>query len=264
MARFGSGMSKPERRRRILVQHGFGVNTILMGDELAGIWRSGRRHADTRPRPLTRYWPTLPWTDAPSCRWRWRPSGAEIAVGDGQGYVMTVATDGWTITGDYRVGRERPCLGAGLYRRWRFASGRRYRRRGLYLARPQQAGRADHGHHQARLPARSLGHVEWRAAVSPQMLGLSQPWTMTENVAPDRLFRGSSDGLLAVFRGISIRTRFANLGIDWTAETIDQLFDIGPDHYHPRVKNADAADYTTRGPAGSDRVSKGQYLRGET
>ena len=219
---------------RILVQHGFGVNTLLMGDT----WLAyGAVDGGTRVLDLA--------TDAeladltldrrPILSMARAPDGTEIAVGDGQGFVMTVATVGWKITGDYRAAANGPV--------WALA----------YTADSKSllAGGIDDAayiwpaHHKLDAPIMATakrGFLRDPAKMSNGERQFRRKCSVCHSLADDGQ-RRAGPTLAGLFGrpagsvpGYIYSDTVQNLGIDWTEETIDQLFDIGPDHFIPGSK----------------------------
>ena len=219
---------------RILVQHGFGVNTLLMGD----IWLAyGAVDGGTRVLDLItdEELADLTLDRRPILSMAVSPDGSEIAVGDGQGFVMTVNSDTWRISGDYKAAANGPV--------WALA----YTGDGQSLL---------------------AGGIDDAAYIWPAHNDLDAPIMATSKRGflkdPDQMSNGErqfrrkcsichsleDDGkrragptLSGLFgrpagsvEGYIYSDTVANLGIDWNEDTIDQLFDIGPDHFIPGSK----------------------------
>lgn len=219
---------------RILVQHGFGVNTLLMG----GTWLAyGAVDGGTRVLDLE--------TDAeladltldrrPILSMALSPEGDEMAVGDGQGFVMTVATEGWRISGDYQAAANGPV--------WALA----YTGDGTSLL----AGGIDDAayiwpaHNTLDAPIMATdtrGFLKDPDAMSNGERQFQRKCSICHSLTDDGK-RRAGPTLSGLFgrpagsvEGYTYSETVTELGIDWTEETIDQLFDLGPDHFIPGSK----------------------------
>ncbi len=235
---------------RALARHGFGVNAIVL-NEAAGWLAYGALDGGTRALRLSDGDVIADMTldRRPVLAMAMRSDGAEIAVGDGEGFIMVVNTNDWTISRDFRAAKRGPI--------WALS----------YV---------DNG------SAVIAGGIEDSAYVFPVGDGPAQP-KMAEappgfHVDPatvsngERQFRrkcsvchdlttegGRKAGptLFAIFgrpagfvEGYQYSDALQGADLIWSAETIDKLFDLGPDHFTPGskmpmqriVKAADRAD----------------------
>lgn len=223
-----------QTEKRQLVNHGFGVNQLLLGPGwLAyGAVDGGTRVIDSDSAEVIA---DLTLDRRPILAMAMSPDGSEIAVGDGQGFVMTIDTSTWSISGDYKAAGNGPV--------WALA----------YTADGQ-----------------SLvgGGIDDAAYIWPAHNDLDAPIMATEERGflrdPDEMSNGErqfrrkcsichslgDDGirragptLAGLFGrpagsvpGYLYSETVANLGFDWSEDTIDQLFDLGPDHFIPGSK----------------------------
>ena len=220
--------------KRQLVHHGFGVNKLLVGDGwLAyGAVDGGTRIID--PDSAEEF-ADLTLDRRPILAMAVSPDGSEVAVGDGEGFVMTVSTDGWKITGDYKAAANGPV--------WALA----YTSNGQSLL----AGGIDDAayiwpaHNQLDAPIMSTqkrGFQRDPDAMSNGERQFRRKCSVCHSLTEDGVRRagptlagvlGRPAGSVA---GYNYSDTVATLGFDWTEETIDQLFDIGPDHFIPGSK----------------------------
>jgi cytochrome c len=223
---------------RIVVEHGFGVNHLVLNEEkgwlaygaVDGAVRaitldSGAELADlTADRR-----PILALADS--------PDGRFLAVGDGEGYIMIIDTDDWTIDRDFHAAVRGPIwalhydsdgarlLAGGLAdeaalwpvggaRDALFAAGRQFH---------TPPGEMTNGERQfvrkcsichTLEPASKPGDAR---RAGPTLHGL---FGRPAGSVPGYRY---SDGL-------------ANSGVVWEAETINMLFELGPDHFTPGSK----------------------------
>ncbi len=219
---------------RLLVEHGFGVNTLLLheGWLAYGAVDGGTRVIDVASDAELA---DLTLDRRPILSMALSPDGDVMAVGDGQGFIMTVDTATWRVTGDYQAAGRGPV--------WALA----FTADGVSLV---------------------AGGIDDAAYVFPVENELDAPIMATETrsflIDPDKMSNGerqfrrkcsichslAEDGarragptLAGLFGrragtvpGYRYSETVANLGIDWTDETIDQLFDLGPDHFIPGSK----------------------------
>lgn len=222
------------QEQRQLVHHGFGVNKLAIGPTwLAyGAVDGGTRVID---RDSGDEIADLTLDRRPILAMAQRPDGGELAVGDGEGYVMTVSTETWSITGDYKAAGKGPV--------WALA----YTGDGESVV---------------------AGGIDDAAYIWPAHNELDAPIMATEErgflTDPDAMPNGerqfrrkcsichslSDDGarragphLGGLFGrpagsvdGYSYSETVAELPFEWNEETIDQLFDLGPDHFIPGSK----------------------------
>lgn len=219
---------------RLLVTHGFGVNKLLVGDGwLAyGAVDGGTRVIDTETDAVLA---DLTLERRPILSLALSPDEDMMAVGDGEGFVMTVTTGDWRIADDYKVAANGPV--------WALA----FTADGESLL---------------------AGGIDDRAFIWPIENELGAPIMALETRAflrdPEDMTNGerqfnrkcsichslSDDGvrragptLAGLFgrpagavEGYIYSDTVANLGIEWNEKTIDQLFDLGPDHFIPGSK----------------------------
>jgi cytochrome c len=94
---------------RIMARHGFGVNTLLV-DEAADWLAYGALDGGTRVLRLSdgAEIADLTLDRRPILSMARRADGGQIAVGDGEGYIMVVGTANWTIQHDFRAAKRGP------------------------------------------------------------------------------------------------------------------------------------------------------------
>ncbi len=219
---------------RQLVQHGFGVNKLLLGDGwLAyGAVDGGTRVVDTDSGQELA---DLTLDRRPILSMAIRPDGGEIAVGDGEGFVMTVSTESWSITGDYQAAGKGPV--------WALA----YTGDGESLL----AGGIDDAayiwpaHNTLDAPIMATeerGFLKDPDAMSNGERQFRRKCSICHSLTDDGARRagphlGDLFGRPAgSVEGYRYSTTVSELGFDWNEETIDQLFDLGPDHFIPGSK----------------------------
>lgn len=218
-----------------LVEHGFGINRLLLGDGwLAyGAVDGGTRVIDPESGAQIADF-TL--DRRPILAMAWHPATAQMAVGDGHGYIMIVDTADWRITRDFRAMRHGPV--------WALA----FSPDGQVV----YAGGLDDVVY--AWPVALLDELEAPEG-SGQRSFLRDPETMSNG---ERQFmrkcsichaltpgpsRKAGPTLHGVFGraagslpGYTYSQTLQTAGLVWTDQTIDALFDEGPDHYIPGSK----------------------------
>ena len=219
---------------RILVSHGFGVNTLLLGNGWMayGAVDGGTRVLNARTDAEIA---DLTLDRRPILSMALSPDGSEFAVGDGEGFVMTVETDGWRISGDYRAAANGPV--------WALA----YTSDSKSLL----AGGIDDAAYiwpsQNDLDApimatKKRSFLKDPGAMSNGERQFRRKCSICHSLADDGV-RRAGPTLSGVFgrqagsvEGYKYSNTVNDLGFEWNEETIDKLFDLGPDHFIPGSK----------------------------
>ena len=219
---------------RILVQHGFGVNTLLVGEGwLAyGAVDGGTRVLSTVDDSELA---DLTLDRRPILSMAVAPDGNEIAVGDGQGFVMTVETGTWRISGDFQAAANGPVWALAFT-----ANGQSLLAGGI-----DDAAYIWPAHNELDAPimaTKTRGFLSDPNAMSNGERQFRRKCSICHSLGDDGQRRAGPTlaGLFGRRAGTVPGYRYSdtvsNLGFDWTAETIDQLFDLGPDHFIPGSK----------------------------
>ena len=239
--------------RRTLVRHGFGVNRLLVGDGwlVYGAVDGGTRVIDTETgqeisdlsagrRPI------LALAGAPGL----------VAVGDGEGFILVVETEGWRVLRDFHAALHGPIWALAFT-----ADGRSLIAGGIddaaaiwpvtgdgpVLAEEERAfhtapAEVDNGERQF-LRKCSVCHTltpDGQRRAGPTLHGLF----------------GREAGSVESY---AYSPAMRDIDLVWTAETIDRLFEIGPDHYTPGSKMP-----MQRIASPEDRADLITFLRRET
>ncbi|MEM7753155.1 MAG: c-type cytochrome [Pseudomonadota bacterium] len=219
---------------RQLVRHGFGVNKLLIG---AGWLAYGAVDGGTRVVDIESgdEIADLTLDRRPILAMATRPDGGEIAVGDGEGFVMTVSTETWSITGDYRAAGKGPV--------WALA----YSGDGTSLV----GGGIDDAAYiwpaYNRLEAPIMAITQREFLRDPEAMSngerqFQRKCSICHSLTDDGARRAGPHlgGLIGrpagIVDGYQYSETVATLPYAWDETTIDQLFDIGPDHYIPGSK----------------------------
>lgn len=221
---------------RRLAAHGFGINVLAL-DEAAGWIAYGALDGGTRALDLAtgRELADLTADRRPILALARAPDGSRIAVGDGQGYIMVVATEDWSIEYDFRAALNGPI--------WALAftgSGAGVIAGGIadeaYLW-PLGAGE----------DAPRMAEIERRFHVDPSQVSNGERQFMRKCSICHTLQGGGERRAGPPLEGLFGRTAGSvagypysdavrTSGLVWTDETIDALFDQGPEHYIPGTK----------------------------
>ena len=220
---------------RILARHGFGVNTLLL--DAHGDWLAyGALDGGTRALSLSEgaELADLTLERRPILAMARSPDGGLIAVGDGEGYIMVVDTATWSIRHDFRAAVQGPI--------WALAF-------------------TDHGGSVIAGGIEDAAYV-WPlgSADNPQMAERKRAFHTDPSkvgngerqflrkcsichsleAGPSRKAGPTLHGLFGRRAGTVDGYTYSNAleGSDlvWGPETIDKLFELGPDHYTPGSK----------------------------
>ena len=219
---------------RVLTSHGFATTTVVAGEGwLAyGAVDGGTRVIDPESGAVLA---DLTLERRPILAMAVSPDGGELSVADGEGFVMSVATGRWKISGDYKAAANGPV--------WALA----YTADGESLV----SGGLDDAafvwpvDNVLAAPIMSLETRGFNADPSAMSNGERQfqrKCSICHSLTEDGP-RRAGPTLAGLFGrpagslpGYSYSDTVANLDIEWNDETIDALFDQGPDHYIPGSK----------------------------
>ena len=219
---------------RQVLRHGFGINTFVLGDGwLAyGALDGGTRVIDIATDELIA---DLTLERRPILSMALSPGGDEISVGDGEGYVMSVDTERWRIAHDYRAAGKGPV--------WALA----YTGDGSSLI---SGGIDDNAYIwpvDNTLDAPIMATARRSFLRDPEAMSngerqFQRKCSVCHSLTEDGA-RRAGPTLAGLFGreagtvpGYTYSTTVLELGFAWSEETIDQLFDLGPDHFIPGSK----------------------------
>ncbi|WP_035251452.1 c-type cytochrome [Actibacterium atlanticum] len=222
--------------QRPLVKHGFGVNVMTM--DPAGRWLAyGAVDGVTRvvDLPSGRERADFTLDRRPVLAMAHHPATGQLAVGDGQGYIMILDTETWRITRDFRATRQGPIWalafspdGKVIYAgglddvayAWPVALLDEYDPiQGPTRSFQRDAENMPNGERQFMRKC-SICHTLTPGASRKAGPSLHGVFGRRAGTVPDYLYSDTLTGS----------------DIIWDEDTIDQLFDLGPDHYIPGSK----------------------------
>lgn len=219
---------------RVLVEHGFGINHLVL-DEARGWLAYGAVDGAVRAIALGdgRQVADLTADRRPILALTASPDGRFLAVGDGEGYIMVVDTDDWSIQRDFRAAVRGPV--------WALA----YDRTGTRLL---AGGLADEavlwpvGGEAEALFAGTRGFHTPPSEMSNGERQFVRKCSICHTLEPDGARRAGPTlyGLFGRRAGTAPGYRYsealAGSDIVWNEGTIDLLFALGPDHVTPGSK----------------------------
>lgn len=224
------------RVNRRLASHGFGINVMVL-DEADGWLAYGALDGGTRVLDLDTGGTLADLTAGrrPILALAHSPAAGRLAVGDGEGYIMVVATEAWRVDHDFRAAINGPV--------WALAftgSGQGIIAGGI--ANEALLWPLDGTDSAPRLAEiRREFHTDPDAVPNGERQFLRK-CSICHTLGADGE-RRAGPPLAGLFgrpagavKGYVYSEALLALDLVWTEETIDALFDIGPDHYIPGTK----------------------------
>ena len=244
---------------RQVASHGFGVNVLAL-NETAGWLAYGGLDGGTRVIDLGSGGELADLTGdrRPILALALSPDGRRLAVGDGEGHIMVVATDGWRVEHDFRAALHGPIWALAFT-----AEGDALIAGGIadeaYLWPLDETGVTP----RLAETQRSF-HVDPESVSNGERQFLRKCSVCHELGAEGARRAGPPLGGLFGRRAGAIASyaysdAVATSGITWTEETIDRLFDQGPEHYIPGTKMP-----MQRIARAQDRADLIEFLKRET
>lgn len=230
------GIKPDDITSRVIVSHGFGVNELLM-NQAEGWLAYGAVDGVTRIVDPETGDEIADFTleRRPILSMAYHAETAQLAVGDGQGYIMMIDTAAWRITRDFRAMRQGPVWaldfspdGKAIYAggiedvvfSWPVA----------FLDEYDPAG-GDTRSFLRDAEAMPNGERQFMRKCSI-CHALTPPPSRKAGPSLHGVF-GRRAGTVPGYRYSDVLT---GSDIIWSDDTIDRLFDLGPDHYIPGSK----------------------------
>ncbi|WP_172327372.1 c-type cytochrome [Mangrovicoccus sp. HB161399] len=217
-----------------LAQHGFGINRIVRGGGWIayGAVDGGTRVLDPASGAQIA---DLTLERRPILAMAHHPATHQLAVGDGEGFIMIVDTRSWRITRDFRATRQGPVWALAFS-----ADGRVIHAGGLddiaYSWPVDMLDAFQPGISGARSFLREAGTMPNGERQFMRKCSICHAL----GPGPSRKAGPTLHGLFGrpagTVPGYGYSATLDGSGIIWTEETIDALFDQGPDHYIPGSK----------------------------
>jgi cytochrome c len=246
-----------ERQR--VIEHGFGVNELELNED-AGWLAYGAVDGGTRVLDIATgdTLADLTLERRPILSMAVSPDGELLAVGDGEGYIMVVETPDWRIARDFRATERGPV--------WALA----FSNDGTNI----HAGGLDPRMYS--WPIAAMGEADPMATGSPSFLQAANTMpngerqfmrkcSICHTLTPGSA-RRAGPSLYDLFgrqagtvEDYTYSDALNGSEIIWDDDTIDALFDIGPEHYIPGTKMP-----MQRITGAQDRADLVTYLRKET
>ncbi|MBK0326685.1 c-type cytochrome [Rhodobacteraceae bacterium F11138] len=223
-------------QERQLLRHGFGINELILDPQehwLAyGAVDGGTRIIELETGDTLA---DLTLERRPVLALALSPLGDQLAVGDGEGYIMIVDTQDWRITHDFRATLKGPI--------WALAfsgDGQNIHAGGLDdtlyswpVATLDRHGQMNVGDRSFLRDPMSMSNGERQFARKCSICHSLDPGSARR--AGPTLYQvfGRSAGAVADYQ---YSETLAESDIIWTEDSINALFDLGPDHYIPGSK----------------------------
>jgi cytochrome c len=242
-----------------VIEHGFGVNELELNED-AGWLAYGAVDGGTRAIDLATgdTLADLTLERRPILSMATSPDGTTLAVGDGEGYIMVVETPNWRIARDFRATERGPV--------WALA----FSNDGTNI----HAGGLDPRMYS--WPIAAMGEADPMATGSPSFLQAADTMpngerqfmrkcSICHTLTPGSA-RRAGPSLYDLFgrragtvEDYTYSDALNGSDIIWDEDTIDALFDIGPEHYIPGTKMP-----MQRITGAQDRADLVTYLRETT
>ncbi|MCT8159241.1 c-type cytochrome [Pseudoruegeria sp. SHC-113] len=221
---------------RLLLRHGFGINTLVLNAD-KGWLAYGAVDGGTRIVDVDTGEKIADFTldRRPILAMDISRDGRLLAVGDGEGYIMVIDTERGRIVNDFKAALRGPVWAL------RFsADGQNIHAGGLDDAMYSWPVEADAT--EAAMAAGERSFLEDPAEMGNGERQFKRKCSICHTLTPDSK-RRAGPTLYGLFgrpagsvAGYSYSQTLQTAAIIWNDETIDALFDLGPDHYIPGSK----------------------------
>jgi len=250
---------EPQVRPRVVINQGFGVNRIILGPDDTWLAYGAVDGATRVIRPETgATLADFTLDRRPILALAHDPGQGQLAAGDGHGYIMVIDTATWQIARDFRAMQRGPVWalefspdGGTIY-----AGGLSEVVYGWPVALLSEYDPAGASEHSFLRAPREMGNGERQFMRKCSIChALTPPPSRKAGPTLHGVF-GRPAGTVPGYAYSEILT---GSDIIWSDDTIDALFDLGPDHYIPGSKMP-----MQRITAAQDRQDMIDYLRDAT
>lgn len=222
--------------KRVLLRHGFGVNKLVV-DEAAGWLAYGSVDGVTRIVDLATQEEVTDLTlgRRPILALALSRSGAQLAMGDGEGYITVFNTADWSVATDFRATTRGPIWALAFSR-----DGGNIHAGGLDEA--MYSWPADRPSDSPQMDVEGKPFLQGTEMASNGERQFKRKCAICHTLTPDGQRRAgpSLHGLFGRPAGAlsdySYSDALTDTGIVWSDDTIDKLFDLGPDVFTPGSK----------------------------
>ncbi|MHA3915301.1 c-type cytochrome [Halovulum sp. GXIMD14793] len=219
----------------LYARHGFGINRLVL-NEAAGWLAYGALDGGTRAIRLSdnAQLADLTLDRRPILSLALNPDGTRLAVGDGEGFIMTVDTTDWSIAHDFKAALRGPIWALAFS-----ADGTRLLAGGIDDA--AFVWPAEHSSDQQMATDRR-SFLRDPSTMENGERQFMRKCSICHSLTPDTA-RKAGPSLYSIFGrqagtlpGYPYSEAMRQTDIVWTDETISKLFELGPDNYTPGSK----------------------------
>lgn len=216
-------------------RHGFGINRLVL-NEAAGWLAYGALDGGTRAIRLSdnAQLADLTLDRRPILSLALNPDGTRLAVGDGEGFIMTIDTTDWSIAHDFKAALRGPIWALAFS-----ADGTQLLAGGIDDA--AFVWPAEHSSDQQMATDRR-SFLQDPSKMDNGERQFMRKCSICHSLTPDTA-RKAGPSLYGIFGrpagtlpGYPYSEAMRQTGIVWTDETIGKLFELGPDNYTPGSK----------------------------
>lgn len=221
--------------KRIEANHGFGVNRLVL-NEPAGWLAYGALDGGVRVLDLETGTEVADITTGrqPVLALTLSADGAMMGIGDGEGFIHIVSTDDWSTIRDFRATTRGPVWALAFDGNERVIAGTIQNHADIWpIASATSVAESDAAPREFLRDPATMTNGERQFARKCSICH-----TLTEDGG-----RRAGPSLYGVFGrragtlpGYAYSEALTDIDLVWSDETLDKLFDIGPDHYTPGSK----------------------------
>ena len=227
------------RLDRVLVEHGFGVNHLIL-NEAAGWLAYGAVDGTVRALDLATGAELADLTAdrRPILALAAAPDLTHLAVGDGEGYIMVIDTDNWSIVRDFRAAVRGPIWALSYDNQGgRLLAGGLADEAALWPVGGTSDALFAASRRLFQTPAEEMSNGQRQFVRKCSICHtLEQPKTTSDLRRAGPTLFGLFGRRAGTVEGYTYSDALDGSDLIWEAETINKLFDLGPDHFTPGSK----------------------------